>query len=95
MLQLESAYRAAQLVEIDRNFDFFQSEMAESHIDSQYYGKFALLKGQKIVDYFDTRQEAYCTAMSEYEDHIFSIQEVSNQKIDLGFYSRAIIQRES
>jgi hypothetical protein len=74
-------------IEIDRNLIAFQSVMARYLKDHR--GAFAIVRKQNVVKVFDTFREAISEAHSEYEDGLFSIQEITDQPVDLGFYSHA------
>ena len=88
----ESDYKKKQQKEVDRNFEIFQEKMKNNEIEQEFYGKFALMKDGKIVDYFNTWSDAKKAGQLAYkEDSIFSIQEVTNDSINLGFYSYAVI----
>jgi hypothetical protein len=74
--------------ELERNFAAFQEclpELLQSHA-----GKFAVIRNKKIVDFFDTLADAAKFAARSYPDDMFSIQEVSERRIQLGFFSLAI-----
>jgi hypothetical protein len=74
--------------EVDRNLAFFLDELPK--IPATYIGKFALLRHQKIIDYYDTAPDAIHSANKIYPDGIFSIQQVINTAVNLGFYSYAV-----
>lgn len=73
--------------EVDANYDFFQRQLAD-HIES-HRGEFALIRRRKIIGFFDDAQSAEERGVACYPDQIFSIQEVTDEPIDLGFYSYA------
>jgi hypothetical protein len=74
--------------EIDRNFAFFQAEL--SQLLSAHSGKFALIRDQKITGFYDTAHDAQTAGAQLYQDGLFSIQQVSSEIGDLGFYSHAV-----
>ena len=53
-------------------------------------GKFALIKDKEIIGFYDLIGDANKEGMSKYPDENFSIQEVTEDIIDLGFYSHAV-----
>jgi hypothetical protein len=71
--------------EVDRNFDYFQRHVANWMGD--HAGEYAVLRSQKVIDFFRTVGEAYRNAVEQFPDHLFSIQEVTNEPIDLGVFS--------
>ena len=74
--------------EIQRNFEFFQRELPK--ILEQYRGKYALIHNQIISGYYDTVSDAVMAGNSMYNDKLFSVQQVTDASIDLGFYSHAL-----
>ncbi len=79
-----------QAEEVDKNYEYFQALLKKGDLNHKY-GKFALLKNKKILDYFDTRDDAKRCASIACEDGVFSIQKVSNEVDNLGFLSYAVI----
>lgn len=77
----------SQAQEVDRNFDFFQRNLALFLKD--HAGDYALLKSCVVAGFFPTPGEAYMAGRSKFADGIFSIQEVTDEPIDLGFFSHA------
>ncbi len=74
--------------EIEKNFAFFElvlPEYTESH-----GGRYALLRHEEIIDFYDTVRDAYTTGVRNYKDGLFSIQKVDPRPIDLGVFSHAV-----
>ncbi len=76
---------ARQRHEVDRNYDAFVRVLAE--ILSDHRDQLALMRDGKIVDFFDRPGDAYRAGLNTFPDGIFSIQEVTDEPIDLGFWS--------
>lgn len=76
---------AAIDLEIDRNMFAFQSQLAG--ILDKYRGQFAVLRDQQIIGIFGSLRKAIDVAHQKFSDGRFSIQEVTDQPIDLGFFS--------
>jgi len=76
---------ARQNEEVDRNYDAF-TRVLGSIIDT-HRDKLALMRDERIVGYYDTPREALQAASELFPDDIFSIQEVTDEPIDLGFWS--------
>jgi hypothetical protein len=74
-------------VEVDRNYDFFQRNIAR--YVPEHRGEFALIRGRKVIEFFDDPGEAASEGSRRFPDQIFSIQEVTDAPIDLGLYSYA------
>ncbi len=73
--------------EVDKNYDFFQRNL-HGYLQKQA-GKYALLKNKAVVEFYDSPGAAYRAGLANYPDEIFSIQEVTDQPVDLGFMSLA------
>lgn len=71
--------------EIHRNYRAFK-EMLPS-LMAEHSGKFVLLRDKKIIDYFDSSLDAIEYADKEYTDGMYSIQEVTDRVVDLGYFS--------
>jgi hypothetical protein len=76
---------ARQSREVDRNYDAFV-RMLTSIIDD-HRDQLALMRDGKIVGFFETPRQALEAATERFPDRIFSIQEVTDEPIDLGFWS--------
>jgi len=77
--------RARQQVEVDRNYDVFNRML--SSIIGEHRDQLALMRDGKIVGFFETPRAALEAADQLFPDQIFSIQEVTDEPIDLGFWS--------
>ena len=78
---------AARRHEIDVNYDFFQRNLARVLV--QHEGQYALLKSGGFEGFFDKPGEAYREGLAKFEDGLFSIQQVTREPLDLGFFSYA------
>jgi len=76
--------------EVDRNFEAFQRELPNI---LHFQGKHALMHDGKIINYYDTIGDAISTGRSMYRDNLFSVQLVTIQPVDLGFFSHALSSR--
>lgn len=78
--------------QIENNYKVFQAQLPS--LVSSHRGKFALMRDGKIIEFFDTARDAYVTGQRMYaSDLLFSVQEVAETPIDLGFFSHAMPQR--
>ncbi len=71
--------------QVDLNYDAFQRMLAD--ILTTHRDQLALMRDGEIVGYYQTPREALEAATSKFPDQIFSIQEVTDEPIDLGFWS--------
>ena len=53
-------------------------------------GKFALLRHEKLVQVFDTAGDTAKFATAQFDDGLYSIQEISSRVVDLGYFSHAV-----
>lgn len=73
---------------VDSNYDFFQRNLL-SYL-AEHAGQYALLKSSALVGFFDGPGEAYRAGLAQFPDEIFSLQEVTDQPVDLGVFSIAL-----
>ncbi|MBV8826145.1 MAG: hypothetical protein JO220_14255 [Hyphomicrobiales bacterium] len=73
--------------EVDRNLEYFLSELPR--LSHSHLGEFALLRHRTITDFFSTSVDAVKAGKSLYPDGMFSVQQVTDAAIDLGFFSHA------
>lgn len=74
--------------EVDENYAAFLKELPS--IIAAHRDRFALMKDKKIIGYFTTAQDARAAADSFIKDGIFSIQQVTDQTINLGYFTDAV-----
>ena len=72
--------------EIDQNYQAFKA-LADDLLGQDRAGQFALLRHQKIIGFFDSAGEAFRHGKSQFQDRLFSVQEVTNRSLDLGYFS--------
>lgn len=75
----------AQRQEVESNYDYFMRSL--SGLLPEHLGEFALIRSRHIVKFFATPAQAYADAIERYGPSGFSIQEVTEEPIDLGFFS--------
>ena len=74
--------------EVDLNYKTFQEQL--NNLLPEHRGEFALLHHQQIVDFFETSNDAIAAGKAQFPDGLFSVQEVTDRVIDLGFFSHAM-----
>jgi hypothetical protein len=77
--------------EVDRNYQRFK-ELLPSILE-KHAGKFALMRHGEIVEFYATAADAMRTGRKFYDDGLFSIQKVTAEPEDLGFFSHAPYSR--
>jgi len=85
--KMSSAARSKQQ-EIDDNFEFFRQKLPDLLKDHR--NRYVLLRDKKIVGIYDTVRDAQTTAENFYKDGLYSIQQVTDVAIDLGYFSHAV-----
>ena len=74
-----------QKQQVDLNYDAFVRMLGG--ILDDHRDQLALMRDGKIVGFFDTPKEALQAADAMFPDEVFSLQEVTDEAIDLGFWS--------
>lgn len=80
--------RNARQIEVDRNLEAFRTQLPG--LLKTHAGKYALLRHQEVVEFFDTLTDALIAGQKLYSDQLFSIQEITDSAVDLGFFSHAV-----
>ena len=78
-------YKERQEKQVDDNFSVFQERLPK--IIETHRGKFALMRDGVIQGYFSSRDDAREAGRVSYKDNIFSVHQVTDEKVDLGYYS--------
>lgn len=73
---------------VDSNSVFFQEQLPS--LLEKHRGKYALIRNREIIGFYDTVTDAQSIGSKLYPDELFSIQQVTDTAIDLGFYSHAV-----
>ena len=73
--------------EVDANYDFLQRNLA-AYLPT-HEGQYALLRQRGLIGFFEKPAEAYREGLARFGDGLFSIQEVTTEPLDLGFFSYA------
>lgn len=75
--------------QVENNYKAFQVQLPS--LLSSHRGKFALMRDGQIIEFFDTARDAYVAGQKMFsKDRLFSVQEVIDTPIDLGFFSHAM-----
>ena len=76
---------ARQNHEVDHNYDVFVRQLGG--LLATHRDEFALMRDGGMVDFFQTAGDANRAGFDRFADGVFSIQEVTDEPIDLGFWS--------
>ncbi|MFL6797333.1 MAG: hypothetical protein ACJ8F3_07965 [Xanthobacteraceae bacterium] len=77
--------------QVDKNYEAFQALLPT--IIPQHHGKYALMKDGEAIGFYSTLEDAYMTANRFYKDDPYSVQKVTQNPVDLGFFSHAVPSR--
>jgi hypothetical protein len=80
--------RDRRSAEVEANYAKF-AKLLPKLLESRA-GKFAVMRAGEIVDFFDTIGDAARFGSHEYKDRVFSIQEVTDRALCIGYQSNAI-----
>ena len=78
----------SQQEEVDKNYEAFQ-KLLPSIIDA-HRNQYALMHNGEIVGFYTTSRDAVNTANRFLAGKPFSIQRVTDESVDLGFFSHAV-----
>lgn len=73
--------------QVDINYDAFQRMLGSILVEHR--DEYALMRDREIVGYFEKPGDAYDAGNARFADGYFSIQEVTDEPIHLGFWSLA------
>ena len=73
---------------VDENFEAFQALLPG--LVHAHGGKFVLMRDCEAVEFFDSAGDAMIYGRKQYPDHLFSIQQVRETIVDLGYFSHAV-----
>jgi hypothetical protein len=74
--------------EVDRNYREFLKQLP--NLLGTHRDKYALMKDGKILGYYSTAQDAAEAAQTFIPDELYSIQQVTDSTINLGFFTHAV-----
>jgi hypothetical protein len=77
--------------EVDRNFDAFEALLGTILV--AHRGEFALMRDGEVLTYFASEPAALAAGRQQFDDGLFSVQEVTDRPVDLGFFSHAVNSR--
>ena len=74
--------------EVEANYEAFVALLPT--IIDRHKGQYVLMKNKRILDYFSTAIEAWTAGELMVQDKLFSIQEVTDVPVDLGYFFHAV-----
>ena len=79
-MEVEMSDRQA---EVDRNYEAFKSLLPV--LMAAHQDQFALMKGGKVLGFYSSASDARTAAEAFIDDKLYSIQQVTDVPVDLGF----------
>ncbi len=76
--------------EIDRNYIAFKTMLPK--LLEEHLGKYALMKARAVVAFYESAGDAERAGAKAFLDGLYSVQLVSSEPVDLGFYSYVLAQ---
>jgi hypothetical protein len=73
--------------EVDRNYEAFKKVLGS--LLAEHRDQLALMRDERIVGFFDTPREALEAGHERFPDGIFSIQDVTDEPLYLGYLTDA------
>ncbi len=77
------------MAEVSANFKYFQSHLPE--LKKMHLNEFALLHKEKIIEFFESENDAIKIGMRDYGEGCFSVQQVADTVIDLSHKPHIIV----
>ncbi len=77
-----------QQEQVELNFKVFSEKLPE--LIKTQMNKYALMRDGEIIEIYNSWEDAHKTGLRFYEDELFSIQKITNNSVDLGFFSHAL-----
>jgi len=78
-----------KLAELRSNYAAFRELLPV--LLAAHRGEYALLRHGDVIGFYDTLRAALVAGRDAYADDLYSVQEVTDRKADLGWYSRVPI----
>lgn len=77
----------SQRAEVLANYEVFRAQLPE--LMKQHLGRYAVYRHRARVQIFDSFREALSYCADAFSDRAFSIQEITAEAIDLGWFAHA------
>lgn len=79
--------RELQRAEAQANYEAFEAELPS--LMERYEGKFAVYRHRQLLEFFDDYSVAEVFGRSRFDDGLFSIQEVTQEPLDIRWFKYA------
>ena len=87
----EKAQNNSQQIEVDKNFEAFKKILPELIRTDR--NRFALMRNRSLIACFDTSRDASQAGKTLFDDGVYSVQKITTQPVDLGYFSHAGLLR--
>ncbi len=88
MVKFEGPTRSRIQETVDANYEAFNKRLPE--LLKTNPGQFALLRDEEIIEFFSSAREAAQHGERTFGDGLFSVQEVTGEAVDLGWFSHVV-----
>ena len=78
-------FTTSQVKQVEKNYQSFLTQLPILLRD--HPEEYVLMKNGKVVEFLDTARDADTLGRLLFSDSVFSIQQVTNVPVDLGFFS--------
>lgn len=75
-------------LEIEKNFRVFKSLLGR--LLAEHRDRFALLRHEELIGVYDTIRDAKITGDRFFPDGLYSIQQITDEPANLGYFSHAL-----
>ena len=83
--------KMTQQQQVDQNYEAFKEILAQLMKTDAH--RFALIHNQKVIACFDTSRDAMQAGRKLLNGKLFSVQEVTEESVDLGYHSHVSLLR--
>ncbi|MHC8509746.1 MAG: hypothetical protein ACYYKD_10235 [Rhodospirillales bacterium] len=74
--------------EVDQNYEAFNEMLPE--LLKTAPDQFVLLRGKENIAVFETADDAFIFAEAQYPDGVYSVQQITSDIVDLGYFSHVV-----
>jgi len=74
--------------ELEENYKAFEKLLPTFRLQDN--GKFVLMRHGAAVNIFDSAKDAIIFAEAQYNDGLYSVQQITTKIVDLGYFSHAV-----
>lgn len=84
----EASANMAHVDGVEKNYQAFKRLLPD--LMKKYANRHAFMRHEKVIGIYSTARDAVLTGRTFYEDGLFSVQKITAQPVDLGYFSHAV-----